>query len=190
MRPRDPELRVRFFGGWNFNAKQARKAHMVNVGYTFGYPMGSDLTKAPEGKAPAFLMYAVKDPEGANLDRIQMVKGWVDDKGKAHEQVYDVAWSGGRERGPDGKLPPVKDAVDLATTKYEDTEGAAALYGFWVDPEFNPEQQAFYYLRVLQVPTPRHTLYDAVALGIDPNETGQPPTIQERAYTSPIWYTP
>ena len=185
-----PRMRVRFFGGWNFNAKQARKALMVNVGYTFGLPMGSELTKAPEGKAPTFLMYAVKDPEGANLDRIQLVKGWVDAEGKTHEQVYDVVWSGGRERGPDGKLPLVKDSVDLATAKYDDMEGAATLSGFWSDPEFNPEQQAFYYLRVLQIPTPRHTLYDAVALGIDPNEIGQPPTIQERAYTSPIWYTP
>ena len=185
-----PRMRVRFFGGWDFDAKQARKALMVNIGYTFGLPMGSHLTKAPEGKAPTFLMYAVKDPEGANLDRIQLVKGWVDAEGKTHEKVYDVVWSGGRERGPDGKLPPVKNTVDLATAKYDDTEGAAALYGFWSDPEFNPEQQAFYYLRVLQVPTPRHTLYDAVALGIDPNETGHPQTIQERAYTSPIWYTP
>lgn len=185
-----PRMRVRFFGGWNFNAKQARKAPMVNIGYTFGLPMGSDLTKAPEGKAPTFLMYAVKDPEGANLDRIQLVKGWVDAEAKTHEKVYDVVWSSGRERGSDGKLPPVKDTVDLATAKYDDTEGAAALYGFWSDPEFNPEQQALYYLRVLQIPTPRHTLYDAVALEIDPNETGQPPTIQERAYTSPIWYTP
>ena len=185
-----PRMRVRFFGGWNFNAKQARKALMVNIGYTFGLPMGSDLTKAPEGKAPTFLMYAVKDPEGANLDRIQLVKGWVDAEAKTHEKVYDVVWSSGRERGSDGKLPPVKDTVDLATAKYDDTEGAAALYGFWSDPEFNPEQQALYYLRVLQIPTPRHTLYDAVALGIDPNETGHPQTIQERAYTSPIWYTP
>ena len=185
-----PRMRVRFFGGWNFSAKQAQKANMVTIGYTFGLPMGSDLTKAPEGKAPSFLMYAVRDPQGANLDRIQLVKGWVDADGKTHEKIYDVVWSGGREHGPDGKLPPVKDSVDLATAKYEDTEGAAALYGFWSDPEFNPEQQGLYYLRVLQIPTPRHTLYDAVAREIDPNETGQAPTIQERAYTSPIWYTP
>jgi hypothetical protein len=185
-----PRMRVRFFGGWDFDAKQARKANMVTMGYTFGRPMGSDLTKRPEDKAPSFLMYAVKDPEGANLDRIQLVKGWVDEEGKTHEEVYDVAWSGGRERGPDGKLPPVKNTVDLATASYEDTEGAPALYGFWSDPQFNPAQPALYYLRVLQVPTPRHTLYDAVARKMDPDETGHPPTIQERAYTSPIWYTP
>jgi hypothetical protein len=185
-----PRIRVRFFGGWNFAAKQARKANMVTIGYTFGRPMGSDLTKRPEDKAPSFLMYAVKDPEGANLDRIQLVKGWVDAEGKTHEKVYDVAWSGGRERVSDGKLPPVKNLVDLTTATYSDVEGAPALYGFWSDPQFNPDQPALYYLRVLQVPTPRHTLYDAVARGIDPDETGHPPTIQERAYTSPIWYTP
>ena len=185
-----PRIRVRFFGGWNFEAKQARKANMVSIGYTFGHPMGSDLKKAPEGKAPSFLMYAVKDSEGANLDRIQLVKGWVDDNGKTQEKIYDVAWSGGRERWPDGKLPPVKNKVDLATATYVDVDGAPSLYGFWSDPEFDPEQPAFYYLRVLQVPTPRHTLYDAVARGTDPDETGQPPTIQERAYTSPIWYAP
>ena len=185
-----PRIRVRFFGGWDFDAKQARKANMVTIGYTFGHPMGSELAKAPEGKAPSFLMYAVKDPEGANLDRVQLVKGWVDAEGKTHEKVHDVVWSGDRERGPDGKLVPVKNTVDLATAAYEDTEGASALYGFWSDPQFDPEQLAFYYLRVLQVPTPRHSLYDAVARGIDPTETGHPPTIQERAYTSPIWYTP
>lgn len=185
-----PRMRVRFFGGWNFTAKQASKALMVNFGYTFGYPMGSDLAKAPEGKAPSFLMYAVKDPEGANLDRIQLVKGWVDTEGKTREKVYDIAWAGGREHGPDGKLPPVTNTVSLATASSLDVEGAPSLRGFWSDPEFNPEQAAFYYLRVLQVPTPRHTLYDAVARGADPNETGRPPTIQERAYTSPIWYTP
>jgi len=185
-----PRMRVRFFGGWNFEAKQARKANMVSIGYMSGHPMGSDLKKAPEGKAPSFLMYAVKDAEGANLDRIQLVKGWVDDNGKTQEKVYDVAWSGGRERGPDGKLPPVKNMVDVATATYVDVEGAPSLYGFWSDPEFNLEQPAFYYLRVLQVPTPRHTLYDAVARETDPNETGQPLTIQERAYTSPIWYAP
>ena len=185
-----PRIRVRFFGGWDFTAKQARKANMVTIGYTFGQPMGSDLTKRPDDKAPNFLMYAVKDADGANLDRIQLVKGWVDEKGKTHEEVHDVVLSGGRERGPDGKLPPVKNTVDLATASYEDTDGAPALYGFWSDPQFNPAQPALYYLRVLQVPTPRHTLYDAVAEGIDPDETGHPPTIQERAYTSPIWYTP
>jgi hypothetical protein len=185
-----PRIRVRFFGGWNFNKKQAQNPGMVTTGYTFGHPMGSDLTKGPEGKAPGFLMYAVKDPKGANLDRIQLVKGWVDADGTTHEKVHDIVWSGDRERGPDGKLQPVENTVDLATAQYQDTQGAPTLSGFWSDPEFDPKQRAFYYVRVLQVPTPRHSLYDAVARGIDPNETRQPPTIQERAYTSPIWYTP
>ncbi len=185
-----PRIRVRFFGGWSFDAKQAGKANMVTLGYTFGHPMGSALKGAPEGKAPSFLMYAVKDPEGANLDRIQLVKGWVDAEGKTHEKVYDVTWSGGRERGPEGTLPPLSNTVDLATASYLDLEGAPALHGYWSDPQFDPGQAAFYYLRVLQIPTPRHSLYDAVALDVDPAKTGHPPTIQERAYTSPIWYAP
>jgi hypothetical protein len=185
-----PRIRVRFFGGWSFEAKQADKPDMVTLGYTLGHPMGSVLKGAHGGKAPRFLMYAVKDPDEANLDRIQLVKGWVDGEGKAHEKVYDVTWSGGRERGPDGELPPVANSVDLATASYQNADGAAALRGFWSDPEFDPEQSAFYYLRVLQIPTPRHSLYDAVANRVDPSETGHPPTIQERAYTSPIWYSP
>jgi len=185
-----PRIRVRFFGGWAFEAKQAQKANMVTLGYTFGHPMGSNLKGAPGGKVPSFLMYAVKDPEDANLDRIELVKGWVDAEGNAHEEVYDVAWSAGRERGADGELPPVNNSVDLATASYENADGAAALRGFWSDPAFDPEQHAFYYLRVLQIPTPRHSLYDAVANQVDPSETGQPTTIQERAYTSPIWYSP
>ncbi|MGB5695587.1 MAG: DUF3604 domain-containing protein [Polyangiales bacterium] len=115
------------------------------MGYTLGYPMGSDLKKAPEGKAPGFLMYAVKDPDGANLDRIQIVKGWVDADGKTHERVYDVAWSGDRKRGPDGKVPAVENTVDLATAEYQSTAGAPALKGFCSDPDFDREQPAFYY---------------------------------------------
>jgi hypothetical protein len=185
-----PRIRVRFFGGWGFAKSQAGDPRMVTVGYTLGYPMGSNLTKGPEGKAPGFLMYAVKDPDGANLDRIQIVKGWVDADGKTHEKVFDVAWSDKRERSPDGKVPPVVNSVDLSTAKYLNASGAPALRGFWSDPEFDPEQRSFYYMRVLQIPTPRHTLYDAVARKADPSQTGHPPTIQERAYTSPIWYTP
>lgn len=185
-----PRIRVRFFGSWAFEKKQATKANMVQVGYRFGYPMGSELTQAPNGKAPRFLMYAIKDPEGANLDRIQMVKGWLDAEGDAHEKVYDVVWSPGRQRDADGKLEPVTNTVDLETGRYADDSGAQALHGFWSDPDFDPEAPAFYYLRVLQVPTPRHTLYDAVAEGRDPTASAHPATIQERAYTTPIWYTP
>ena len=185
-----PRIRVRFFGGWGFKGKNGNAADMVKMGYTFGHPMGSDLTQAPEGKAPGFLMYAVKDPIGGNLDRIQIVKGWVDAEGVAHEKVYDVVWSAGRERGEDRKVPSVSNTVDVKTGKYRNIWGAPALSGFWSDPDFNPQERAFYYMRVLQISTPRHTLQDAVALGMDPGETGHPPTIQERAYTSPIWYTP
>ena len=185
-----PRIRVRFFGGWGFNKKQAGDPRMVTLGYTLGWPMGSKLKKAPEDKAPGFLMYAVKDPDGANLDRIQIVKGWVDADGKTHERVYDVVWSDKREPGPDGKVPPVTDTVDSATAQYLNSVGAPSLRGFWADPDFDSTQGAFYYVRVLQIPTPRHTLYDAVARGIDPKTLKQPLTIQERAYTSPIWYTP
>ncbi len=185
-----PRIRVRFFGGWGFKSKNAQSAAMVETGYTLGHPMGSDLTKAPEGKAPGFLMYAVKDPKGADLDRIQVIKGWVDADGQAHERVYDVVWSGNRERDAEGNVPPATSSVDLTTAEYRNIGGAPTLSGFWSDPNFDPEERAFYYMRVLQIPTPRHTLQDAVALRMDPNETGHPPTIQERAYTSPIWYTP
>ena len=185
-----PRIRVRFFGSWDFTQRDANKPLMVEIGYTRGRPMGSELSDGPEGRAPTFLVYAVRDPQGANLDRIQMVKGWVDAKGNTREKVYDVVWSGGRPRGPDGKVPPVEDLVDRQTARYLDIEGATALRGFWFDPEFDPERPAFYYARVLQVPTPRRTLYDAVARGVDPKTSGHPPTIQERAYTSPIWYAP
>jgi len=185
-----PRMRVRFFGGWEFSKKQAGDPRMVTLGYTLGFPMGSDLKKAPKDKAPGFLMYAVKDPDGANLDRIQIIKGWADADGKTHERVYDVAWSGDRERGPDGSVPPIANTVDAATAEYVNSVGAPALRGFWSDPDFDPTQGAFYYVRVLQIPTPRHTLYDAVARKIDPTTLQQPLTIQERAYTSPIWYTP
>ncbi len=185
-----PRMRVRFFGGWQFSKKQAGDPRMVTLGYTLGWPMGSNLKKAPEGKAPGFLMYAVKDPDGANLDRIQIIKGWVDADGNTHERIYDVAWSDERERGPDGNVPPVTDTVDPATAEYLNSVGAPSLRGFWADPDFDPKQRAFYYVRVLQIPTPRHTLYDAVARGIDPKTLQQPLAIQERAYTSPIWYTP
>jgi hypothetical protein len=188
-----PRIRVRFFGGWGFSAKQSGRPDMVRTGYTLGRPMGSELPPRPESrkpKVPSFLMYAVKDPEGVNLDRIQLVKGWVDADGETHEKVYDVVWSAGRKPGPDGRLPPVRDLVNLRSGRLTEVEGATALHAFWSDLDFDPEQPAFYYLRVLQVPTARHTLYDAIAHGTDPKETGHPPTIQERAYTSPIWYRP
>ncbi len=185
-----PRIRVRFFGGWHFKSKNAQQPGMVNIGYTYGHPMGSDLTKAPEDEAPKFLMYAVKDPAGANLDRMQIVKGWVDAGGQAHEKVYDVALAGARQYDEQGRALPIASTVDLKTGKYHNVFGAPSLSAYWEDPDFDRTQRAFYYLRVVQIPTPRHTLSDAIALGMDPNDTGHPSVIQERAYSSPIWYTP
>ncbi|MEM7138424.1 MAG: DUF3604 domain-containing protein [Myxococcota bacterium] len=185
-----PRIRVRFFGGWDYEDAAAEAADLAEIGYTGGVPMGGDLTQAPDGEAPRFLVHAVKDPRQGNLDRIQIVKGWLLDDGTTEEKVYNVAWSAGRALGADGSLAPVGNTVDLATGMYANDIGAAALSTVWEDPDFDPNQRAFYYVRVLQIPTPRHTLYDAIALKMDPNTTGHPSTIQERAYSSPIWYTP
>ncbi len=185
-----PRIIVRVFGGWDFTEEDTKVKDLATVGYKKGVPMGSDLTKAPQGKAPSFLIKAVKDPKGANLDRIQVVKGWLDKDGNAQEKVYDVAWSGDRKPGADGKVPAVGSTVDLKTASYNNSIGTPLLVTSWTDPEFEASERAFYYIRALQIPTPRNSLYDAVALQIDPKETGHPATIQERAYTSPIWYTP
>ncbi|MBW2627711.1 MAG: DUF3604 domain-containing protein [Deltaproteobacteria bacterium] len=185
-----PRIRVRLFGGWGFSPDDAGKKELAQIGYANGVPMGGDLTQAPDGKAPRFLVYAIKGPRGANLDRVQMVKGWLDETGSAREDVYNIAWSDNRVLHDDGSLNPVGNTVDLATGAYTNKIGDAQLSTVWEDPEFNPGVRAVYYLRVLQIPTPRHTLYDAIALDMPPEETGHPPTIQERAYSSPIWYTP
>lgn len=184
-----PRMQVRFFGGWSFTADEADPATLASTGYGKGVPMGGDLTKGPAGKAPTFLLHAVRDPKGANLDRIQVVKGWVDADGTAHEQVYDVAWSGDRQ-SVDGKVAAVGNTVDLATGAYTNDIGTPELVAMWTDPSFDPDERAFYYLRALQIPTPRHTLYDAIALKMDPSATGHPSTIQDRAYSSAIYYTP
>lgn len=181
---------LRFFGGFSFRAADARAADIGEVGYRKGVPMGGDLTAAPRGQAPTFLVHAAMDPLSGHLDRIQIVKGWVDAAGGTQERIYDVAWSGDREPQPDGKLPAVGNTVDIATATFSNTIGAPQLATVWKDPDFDPAQRAFYYARVLEIPTPRHSLYDAVALGVDVSETGQVATIQERAYSSPIWYTP
>jgi hypothetical protein len=183
-------IRLQVFGGFAFRPADAKAVDIGAVGYRKGLPMGSDLASAPKGKSPSFLVHAAKDPIGANLDRIQVIKGWVDEAGNTREQIYDVAWSGDRQPGADGKLPAVGDTVDVHTATYSNTIGAVQLAAVWKDPEFNREQRAFYYVRVLEIPTPRHSLYDAVALGIDVSETKQPAAIQERAFSSPIWYTP
>jgi hypothetical protein len=185
-----PRIRVRFFGGWGFSEGDAKSKKLAEIGYDKGVPMGGDLARAPKGKAPRFLVYAIKDPRGANLDRIQVVKGWLAEDGTAREKVYNIAWSDDRELRGDGSLNPVGNTVDLSTGAYTNAIGDAQLSTVWEDPEFDSALRAFYYVRVLQIPTPRHTLYDAIALGMDPEQTGHPPTIQERAYSSPIWYTP
>lgn len=183
-------IAVRFFGGWDFTADDVNSSDMVNIGYKKGVPMGGDLSKAPSEKAPTFMIAAMKDPVDANLDRIQVVKGWVDKKGKPQEKVFNVALADGRKVGSDGKAKPVGNTVDLKTGNYTNSIGDPLLATTWTDPEFDASVHAFYYVRVLQIPTPRHTLFDTIALGIDPKKSGNPATIQERAYTSPIWYTP
>jgi hypothetical protein len=180
---------VRFFGGFDFDAKDAENRLPAQVGYTKGVPMGGDLRAAPQGKAPTFLVAALKDPIGANLDRYQVVKGWLDRNGNLHEKVYDVAWSGDRRPGSDGKLPSVGNTVDVANATWTNTIGAPELLAVWRDPEFDPTQPAFYYGRVIEIPTPRWTAYDAKRFGVTPLP-GTVMTITERAYTSPIWYTP
>ncbi len=151
--------------------------------------MGGDLTQAPAGKSPTFLVAALKDPIGANLDRIQVVKGWLDANGDTHETVYDVVWSDDRKPGADGKLPPVGNTVDAATATWTNTIGDSELITVWADPDFDPQRRSFYYVRVLEIPTPRWSTYDAFRFGI-PIPEGAPTSTQERAYTSPIWYTP
>ena len=185
-----PRIALRFFGGFDFIAADAQSNILAAVGYERGVPMGGDLSAAPEGKAPSFLIRAVKDPVGANLDRIQVIKGWLDDEGMPQEKVYNVTMSDGRSVGADGKVAPVGNTVDISTGNYTNSIGDPELAISWSDPEFNPAKASFYYVRVLQIPTPRHTLFDAIALGIPVEETGHPATIQERAYSSPIWYTP
>ena len=180
---------VRFFGGWEFTDKDAQGRNPASVGYAKGVPMGGDLSNAPAGKAPTFLLAALKDPIGGNLDRIQIVKGWVDAAGKRAEKVYDVAWSDGRKPDANGKLPAVGNTVDVATATWTNTIGASELIAVWKDPAFDPALRAVYYVRVLEIPTPRWTCYDAVRFGVK-MAPEVPMTTQERAYTSPIWYTP
>lgn len=186
-----PRMIVRFFGGWEFEARDAQNRLPAAIGYSKGVPMGGDLSNAPAGKAPSFLVAALKDPIGANLDRIQIVKGWLDAKGELHEQVYDVVWGDAdkRQPGADGKLPSVGSTVDVANATWTNTIGDPELITVWSDPDFDADQRAFYYARVLEIPTPRWTAYDARRLGAKPLP-GTTMTLQERAYTSPIWYTP
>jgi len=186
-----PRMIVRFFGGWDFVPQDANNRLPAYIGYTKGVPMGGELKTAPQGKAPTFLVAALKDPLGANLDRYQIVKGWLTKDGQVEEKVYDVAWADPERRKPgaDGKLPPVGSTVDEANATWTNTIGEPELATVWTDPDFAPEQPAFYYGRVIEIPTPRWTAYDAKRFRVQPLP-GTPMTITERAYTSPIWYTP
>lgn len=182
-------LLVRVFAGWDYQAADLDRSNFAEHGYAGGVPMGGDLKAAPPGKAPVLLVRAMRDVDGANLDRLQIVKGWLDAAGKTHEQVYDVAWSGNRQPGKDGKLPPVGNTVNVTEATYSNAIGAPFLTAFWKDPNFNAKERAFYYVRVLEIPTPRWTTYDAKVFGVKIPE-GAPTSIQERAYTTPVWYTP
>jgi hypothetical protein len=182
-------IRLRVFGGFGLSQADLDAPDFAARGYERGVPMGGDLEGAPGASAPTLLIRALKDPKGANLDRIQVVKGWLDASGQKHEKIFDVAWSGDREPGPDGKLPPVGSTVDLQTATYTNSIGSPELAVAWTDPEFRSGERAVYYVRVLEIPTPRWSTYDAVRLGL-PLPTDLPHAIQERAWSSPIWYTP
>ena len=182
---------VRFFGGWNFEPGDAQNRMPAAIGYSKGVPMGADLRNAPAGAAPTFLVAALKDPIGANLDRIQIVKGWLDPNGQVQEKVYDVVWGDAdkRKAGSDGKVAAVGSTVDIENASWTNTIGDPELITVWKDPDFDPKLKAFYYTRVIEIPTPRWTAYDAKRFGIKAL-AGTRMTIQERGYTSPIWYTP
>lgn len=181
-------IRVRIFGGWEFTEDDLGAPDFVSKGYSRGVPMGGDLTNAPEGATPRIMVRALRDPDGANLDRVQVIKGWIDAQGKTHERVYDIAVSGNREIDDNGRAhEPVGNTVNIETATYTNTIGAAALDGIWEDPDFDPSENAFYYVRVIEIPKPRWTTYDAAFFDI-PLPENVPPTTQDRAYTSPIWY--
>ena len=182
-----PRIQLRFFGGWDYKESDINAADYVSIGYQKGVPMGSDLLKNDQEKAPVFMIAATKDAVGANLDRVQIIKGWTKD-GKTFEKIYDVAWSDNRSIGKDGKLATVGNTVDATTAIYENSIGAAELSTVWTDPDFDASVKAFYYVRVLEIPTPRWTTYDAARYNLDLLEE-TPLTVQERAYSSPIWYT-
>jgi hypothetical protein len=186
-----PRITLRFFGGFDFDKADLKAKDLAAVGYRKGVPMGGDIKPVSGDKVPAFLVAAMKDPLGGNLDRVQIVKGWLAADGTTRERIYDVAVSGGRKIGADGRCATaVGNTVDVATGKYSNNIGTAELATVWRDPDFDPSQRAFYYARVLEIPTPRYSLLDSIALGKPWQDTGRPATIQERVYGSPIWYTP
>ena len=182
-------MTVRFFGGWEFDEEDTKTRLPAAAGYDKGVPMGGDLSKAADGQSPTFLVAAMKDPMSGNLDRIQIIKGWLSSEGKTEEKVYDVVWSGDRTPGSDGKLPSVGNTVDVANATWSNSIGSPELITTWTDPDFDPAESAFYYARVIEIPTPRWTAYEAMRYGVKMDDK-VPMTTTERAYTSPIWYTP
>ena len=181
---------VRVFAGWDFVPADNDRPDFAANGYAHGVPMGGNLLKAPAGKQPVFMVHAVRDPEGPNIDRIQIIKGWLGKDGKTHERIFDVAVSGGRKIGPDGRCKTsVGSTVDVANASYTNTIGATTLSAYWKDPAFDASERAFYYIRVIQIPSPRWTAYDQKRFGVKMADY-VPMTVTDRAYTSPIWYTP
>ena len=192
-----PRITLRFFGGWGFADEDAESPDVARVGYAKGVPMGSDLGNRPRGRVPSFLIAASRDPIGANLDRVQIVKGWLGEGGETFERVYDVAWSKSDPKRRDrrrirrsGKLDPVGTTVDASSASFTNALGAAELTTVWRDPDFDPSEAAFYYVRVLEIPTPRWTDYDAAVFGSEVPEEVAHRVNQDRAYSSPIWYSP
>jgi hypothetical protein len=183
-------IRVRVFAGWDFKEDEVERPDFAKTGYARGVPMGGNLRNAPSGKAPTFMILAMRDPDNANLDRIQIIKGWLDEKGETHERIYDVVVSDGRTIGEDGRCKtPVGNTVNIADASYTNTIGDPLLTAYWKDPNFDPKLRAFYYVRVIEIPKPRWTAYDAKFFNIKmPEDVAM--TVQDRAYTSPIWYTP
>ncbi|MEM7461547.1 MAG: DUF3604 domain-containing protein, partial [Pseudomonadota bacterium] len=182
-------MTVRFFGGWDFAEEDAASRLPADIGYAKGVPMGGNLPDRTGDGSPTFLVAALKDPYSGNLDRVQVIKGWLNADGSRGEKVYDVAWSGDREPDANGKVPSVGSTVDVANATWTNTIGAPELIAYWEDPDFDPEQRAFYYVRVIEIPTPRWTAYEAKRFNVEMDDD-VPMTTTERAYTSPIWYTP
>jgi hypothetical protein len=182
-------ITVRLFGGFDFDGMTPANPDWVSKGYESGAPMGGDLPSAPDGVAPSFMIWAMKGPDDGNLDRVQLIKGWLDNSGETHEAIYNIVWSGDRQLDSEGNLPAVGNTVNIPNASYTNSIGAAELSTTWTDTDFDASQPAFYYLRVLEIPTPRWSTFDAKVLGIEP-PPDFPATIQERAWTSPIWYRP
>ena len=182
-------ITVRMFGGWDFTSDEVERHDFARAGYARGVPMGGDLTNGPAGRAPSFMIRALRDPDNANLDRVQVIKGWLDKKGKTQERIYDVACSDGRKIVKRRCNEPVGSTVNVADASYTNTIGDPLLTAYWKDPDFDPKEKAFYYVRVIEIPKPRWTAYDAKFFKVKmPKEV--PMVVQDRAYTSPIWYTP